>query len=82
MDITFRPDGWATLSKDCDFCALGPVLRMSLMVVGDFNRLTSTWQKYSLALAGDLSNVPCAFTWVIRDSGKPATFYLSEITFE
>lgn len=47
--------------------------------------LTSTWQQYTINLAGkDLSYVNGAFNWVITSDSNPegATFYMDDIKFE
>lgn len=45
--------------------------------------LGTAWKQYSIDLAGkDLTRVMTPFVFAIEGSGKPATFYLSEIRYE
>jgi hypothetical protein len=46
--------------------------------------LTTTWKTYSLSLAGQSygSSVVGAFAWVLKDTTKPATFYLDNIVWQ
>jgi hypothetical protein len=46
--------------------------------------LGTTWKTYSLSLAGQTygTNVVGAFAWIIKDTTKPATFYLDNIVWQ
>lgn len=51
----------------------------------DFITLTNSWRQYSIDLSGkNLSNVICAFVWVVRqaDNDGKVVFYLDSIRYE
>jgi len=45
--------------------------------------LKRRWDQYEIPLGGqNMSQIICAFVWVVEGNGRPITFYLDEIQFE
>jgi hypothetical protein len=46
-------------------------------------KLTRSWKKYSMNLAGkDLSHIKTGFAWALDGQGRRVVFYLADIRFE